>query len=280
MSLGTFTTDWRRFPHGTRAAGHVFAIGDIHGRADLLEALLNHVAAIPTEAGRRRKLIFLGDYIDRGPENLTVLRMAMDHGDVLLPGNHEAMLIEGLRQPDPRQMFRLWFNNGGASVVEELDPDLAMSRGEHRRRVIAALPEGFRERMIRAPSHHKDGDLLFVHAGLNPLIERRKFLDQGLCTVGQHHELHWAWIREPFLSWRKGWDGRDDALTPGPTVVVHGHTPCIRVPFRSQIHAQSVIDRTLEHQRINLDVGAPYTNQLAALEAAGDRFRLHVVQVR
>jgi serine/threonine protein phosphatase 1 len=277
VSNRAFSTSWRRFPFGTFAASHVFAIGDIHGRADLLEALLERIEGVSDNYGVKRSIIFTGDYVDRGPESLRVLRLVMEHADVALPGNHEAMMLEGLQAADPRQMFQMWLRNGGAAVVAEVDPGLQMSPDGQRRRVLDALPKGFGARMLQSMSHHWDGDLLFVHGGLHPEIDRQTFLNQRLFGMGKP-ELHWAWIGEPFLIWTGGWTPKGKSLGPGPTVVVHGHTTCTSMLFRDEAATFTAMDRTRTHHRICLDVGPPRVSQLAALEVVGSLYRFHVVQ--
>lgn len=273
----SFCTSWRRFPFGSYAASHVFAIGDVHGRADLLEALLDRIEKVSENHGAKRCLVFTGDYVDRGPESLRVLRLVMEHASVALPGNHEAMMLEGLQASDPRQMFQMWLRNGGAAVVKELDPGLRMSPDLQRRRVLDALPKGFGARMLQSPSSHWDGDLFFVHAGLHPQANRTTFLGQRLFSMGRP-ELHWAWIGEPFLSWTGGWTQKGKTLGPGPTVVVHGHTTSTSMLFRDEAAAFTAMDRTKTHHRICLDVGPPRVSQLAALEVVGNLYRFHVVQ--
>lgn len=99
MTFGIFTTNWSALPTGGRCSEHVFAIGDIHGRADLLEAQLKHIEAQPD--ARDAHLVFLGDLIDRGPEGLRAVNLAWDAKERFrqrsyLAGNHEIVMLDAL----------------------------------------------------------------------------------------------------------------------------------------------------------------------------------------
>jgi len=171
-----------------------YAIGDIHGRHDLLQPLLLQIE--DHAAGRAHKLVFLGDYIDRGPDSAAVIatvRSLQDSGvpeTVCLMGNHEAMLLEVAEKPE---LAWWWIGNGGdatlqsfgAASVREIGPD-----------VLAWL---------RAlPTSHEDSSRYYVHAGLMP--------GRPLAAQAEKDKL---WIREPFL-------GVDYDFGKH---VVHGHTP-------------------------------------------------------
>ena len=284
MATWTITTEWRDFPGDTRAEGQVFAIGDVHGRADLLDGLLAHIGGLPApDAAMPCALVFLGDLIDRGPENLRAIRLAMgatlgDRPAIVLPGNHEGMLLDGLDSPTESGAFHMWYENGGHAVLDEIPTRKAQSIDELRDVLREALPDGFLEHLRQARSHHGSGDLLFVHAGIVPPALRAKswcpmeaggrdaFLAQPL-TDAVH--LHWAWIREPFISWTEGWD--DD----GRQVVVHGHTVECEAPIEDAEALVRGADRVAGKRRINLDLGAVFFGRLAALEAVEGRYRFH-----
>lgn len=279
MRYEALTTPWNALPAGGEVAGHVFAIGDVHGHADLLENMLDHLDLQTSPDGVKRSLIFTGDIVDRGPEQLRSLALALEAKNrfdrrIILPGNHEQMMLDALRNPGHNGNFQFWYKVGGSAMVEEINPPQGADVVEMARIVREALPEGYEDLLLRAPSHHREGPLLFVHAGINPLGNRTAFLAQG---IFDHHpdNLHWAWIGEPFINWRAGWDVGD---TPkGQTVVVHGHTIEAQAPFEDYLDLARAGDRVSDARRINIDAGSFVHGQLAGLEVLGAHYRLHAV---
>ncbi|MCE6959570.1 metallophosphoesterase [Cereibacter sphaeroides] len=277
-----FVTRWKPLPEGGRVDGHVFAIADVHGRADLLEAMLGRIAGEPTPRGLRRTLVFTGDLVDRGAEQLRTLRLALAAEEgfdrrVILPGNHEQMMLAALRDPEWCGNLQYWYKVGGAALVEEVAPPRDASLKEVAAAVRRALPEGFEDLLLRAPSHHAEGPLLFLHAGIAPLGNRQAFLAKGLFEHDRNN-LHWAWISDPFLHWTCGWD-RDSQGEPmkGRTVVVHGHTVECRGKLQDAGDLAAHVDRVDELRRISLDIGGVFFGQLAALEVLDDSYRIHAV---
>ena len=272
------STAWRRFPHSTTTESHVFAVGDIHGCADLLEPLLSHLAAQSNEIGAARTIVFLGDLIDRGPGSIRSLQLAQSCDarfgrTVILPGNHEGALLRGLDRLGDQAAFQLWLDKGGDAVVEEIGAQ-RLPLTEQRDAVRQALPAGIEDRLRCSPGHYWDGNLLFVHAGIAPVGDRAAFLAQGL------HEVtpglgHWSTIREPFLSWRGGWDG---GRARGPTLVVHGHAPVVTRDPASLDRVVARADLSASHARINLDLGSTRSGMIGALEALGPQYRIHVAR--
>jgi serine/threonine protein phosphatase 1 len=175
-------------------AARLYAIGDIHGSLGLLRRL---VARCEQDAdGRPISFVFVGDYLDRGPESRGVIDYLIDlqarlPGDVTtLMGNHEALAlaaIEGLADP------RFWLSEGGAATLRSY----GVARAH-------ALPREHVDWLRSLRLSHDDGQRLFVHAGVNP----EKPLDA-------QDDMDLLWIREPFLS---------DARNYG-RIIVHGHTP-------------------------------------------------------
>ena len=233
-------------------------MGDLHGRAGALDRLLRHLKALSVP-GERRDLVFLGDLVDRGPESLRAARLAVEAREwvdrlVLLPGNHELMLLDALDEGgivgEPAASFgaaSLWRRNGGEAALREVDPKGRLRPHEALEAFRAALPEGFERAMREGPTHHEAGDFLLVHAGLDPHAERAAFLD-----------------------WTGGW-GAD-----GRGVVVHGHTPATHRPIRTPREAEAFLDAVASHGRLCLDAGAAMVDQVAAAEVVEDRYRLHV----
>lgn len=171
-----------------------YAIGDIHGSLDKLKSL---IAACRRHAdGREMRLVFLGDYIDRGPESAGVVRFVLTlqsespAGVVALMGNHEAWAIAVL---DGKVPATSWLLNGG---VETLESYGATEVGD--------LPRAHLDWMRSLRLTYDDGRRFFVHAGVDP----EKPLDA-------QDESALLWIREPFLN-----DNRDYGR-----LIVHGHTP-------------------------------------------------------
>lgn len=171
-----------------------YAIGDIHGCADLLDALLEKIEA--HAAGRSRRLVFLGDYIDRGADSARVIETLRrlqwrDEGGVTcLMGNHEAMLLKTLHERGAREV---WLQNGGHETLRSFGVD-----GPE------GLPGDVLDWIEALPTLHQDARRWYVHAGFRP--------EAGVPDPDDGARL---WIREPFLSEERDY-GRH---------VVHGHTP-------------------------------------------------------
>jgi len=167
----------------------LLAIGDIHGCRTALQDLLAHVA--PTV---HDQLVFLGDYVDRGPDSagviddLLALRKRFP-ASVYLRGNHEQMLLDVLAGADPVTFL---LNGGGKTIAS------------YQRRGGWPLPAEHRRFLEALPSLYQSEDFIFVHAGLRP--------GTPLAEQGPDDLL---WIRHEFLDSADGW---------GETVVF-GHTP-------------------------------------------------------
>jgi serine/threonine protein phosphatase 1 len=170
-----------------------YAIGDIHGSLDKLKSLIE---GCRQHAGdREMTLVFLGDYIDRGPESAGVLRFMLslqqEFGErlIALKGNHEAWALEFVEGMPGIS----WLRNGGIATLK--------SYGAGR---VGELPKAHLDWMSSLRLSYDDGRRFFVHAGVDP----RKPLDA-------QDETDLLWIREPFLD-----DERDYGR-----LIVHGHTP-------------------------------------------------------
>lgn len=190
----------------------IFAIGDIHGRLDLLKPALDAIADRAGEA--RRTVVCLGDYVDRGPSSAGVVQalMARQGPDfVCLKGNHEAMMIEALG--DGREgAMSLWRANGG-------DETLQSYGGAGR------VPTRHLAWMAALPLWWTDSRRYYVHAGVEPGE-----------PMARQNEATLIWIRDRFLR------APAEAL---PGHIVHGHTPrwagkpdpasCERLPHRTNL---------------------------------------------
>jgi serine/threonine protein phosphatase 1 len=201
-----------------------FAIGDVHGCFDKLQALL--LACDRVRAGREARYVLVGDYIDRGSDSRAVVDLLMhrQHSGgshfVCLRGNHEQMLIDaaagGRANPDVMD----WLSNGGRSTLRSYGVSEP-----------ASLPESHLEWIRARPLTFSDSLRLYVHAGIRPGVA---LSDQAADDL--------LWIREPFLS-----SGAACA-----SFIVHGHTPT----------ASGLPD--LRNHRLNLDTGACYGGVLTA----------------
>jgi serine/threonine protein phosphatase 1 len=179
----------------------ICAVGDVHGSLGKLRTL---VARCEQHAnGRPITFVFLGDYIDRGPESAGVIAYLIDlqsrlPGHVIaLKGNHEDMALEVLAGTRPANH---WLSQGGAATLRSY---AAQSPGD--------LPHGHLEWLRGLRLSYDDGRRFFVHAGIDP--------DRPLDDQDEHDLI---WMREPFLS-----DRRDHGR-----LIVHGHTPCATPELR------------------------------------------------
>lgn len=182
------TIDWSIHPKLT-AAERVYAVGDIHGRLDLLLKLA--VAIFDHAAGRRVHVVFLGDYVDRGPDSRSVVEFLMgaerDGWATCLMGNHEAMMAAAMSDPDE---VGSWMSNGGWATLQSY-------AGED--------PADHAGWMAGLPYVVRDSHRIYVHAGLLPGVELERQTPEAC-----------LWIRDRFLR------ARADEL---PCHVVHGHSP-------------------------------------------------------
>ena len=177
------------------------AIGDIHGMADKLRDLLTQIERwrLAHEPSAPFQLVFLGDYIDRGPnsrEVLDIVRALEFNGAICLKGNHEALMAASLNSERAKQHF---LSNGGDTTLASIG-------------VLGAFLEAT-EWMDALPLSYEDDHRFFVHAGVRPGI-----------PLGDRAADDLLWIREPFLSHPE----------PFPKYIVHGHSPTLRLPGRSK----------------------------------------------
>ncbi|MGH6922691.1 MAG: metallophosphoesterase family protein [Propylenella sp.] len=226
-------------PDGLR----IYAIGDLHGRFDLLETMADKIrddlrASPPAE---RAVEIFIGDYIDRGPQSREVVEWLIEtaplgHERICLLGNHEDMLLEALA--DPSGLANWLFNGGDATLVSYGVTALPSSPPAMHAACVAAIPPRHRAFLSALPRTAEFGSYFFVHAGINP---SRRLYDQDPQDL--------IWIRGPFHISNADF-GR---------IVVHGHTPVVEPDIRTN--------------RINIDTGAVFTGRLTCLvlEGAGRR---------
>jgi len=231
----------RRVPNGTR----IYAIGDIHGRDDLLTQMGERIARDLRQATFERAFtIFLGDYIDRGPGSPKVLeRLSGDDWPtpiVALAGNHED-LLRGFLEDDG--VLDIWRTLGGLETIHSYGVDV---RSAMRGRDFKAIRQAFAARFPPTHRHFLEtlklsvaiGDYFFCHAGVRPGVP---------LNLQERYDL--LNIRDTFLS----------SEVEHSKLVVHGHTPSMN----PAVHTN----------RIGIDTAAYLTHCLTCLVLEGERRR-------
>lgn len=230
--------------------GHiVYAIGDIHGQYEELIALQKRILRDLDSAssdGKSVSIVYLGDYIDRGPDSSAVVDamlspLASDIGHICLLGNHEAAMLDFMADP---LAHAEWLDWGGLETLASYGLRLGGGRG---RDAVLALADGLRQCLPEAHRQFLEnlipmveiGDYAFVHAGVRP---GRPLAEQTRDDL--------LWIRDVFLSSRR-WHGR---------MIVHGHT----IVSAPQFH----------RNRIAIDTGAYATGLLSCLRLEGEERRI------
>jgi len=223
----------------------IYAVGDIHGRWDLLERLLRLIGEDARRSrATRRVLVFLGDYVDRGPQSAAVVETLCNGPPdqpqwqgfrwICLKGNHEDAMLQFA---DGRSDGHGWMAFGGCATIESYSgrrcppaagPDCL------RDQLLERLPDRHRRFLSGLPIHHSEGDYLFVHAGLRPGV-----------PLAEQTPDDMMWIRDEFLS----------STADHGRMVVHGHT----IVTDPEIHAN----------RIAVDTGAYASERLTALVVEG-----------
>jgi len=235
-------------PNGVR----VYAIGDIHGRADLLDQVLKGIDADFVRAPLPHRIeVFLGDYVDRGPASQQVLELLIERGRphptergkthqmIFLKGNHETLLADFIAHPST---LGDWQRLGGletlmsyglkALINTQTQADLAVAFEK-------ALPPSHRRFLNDLKTSFTCGDYFFVHAGVRPGVALEKQREEDL-----------LWIRQEFLLYEEDFG----------KIIVHGHTPVLQPEIRSN--------------RINIDTGAYATGRLSCLVLEADKIRI------
>jgi serine/threonine protein phosphatase 1 len=230
-----------------KAGCRAYAVGDIHGRLDLLNQVIGFIEAdIAAQPPMRNFVVFLGDLIDRGPESAGVIERLRTYAPenatvVFLAGNHEEILLRILAGDSG--IVASWLKFGGAECAESYGLDPAALKRTDELSAVALLRD-------KIPASHRDflegladtfrfGDYLFVHAGIRPGI-----------ALEEQEQADLRWIREAFLN-----DDKEHGF-----IVVHGHTIVPEVEER--------------RNRIGIDTGAYRSGILTALviEEDGRRY--------
>jgi serine/threonine protein phosphatase 1 len=222
----------------------VWAVGDIHGRLDLLEPLVEAIVAdMEASTAERQMVVFLGDYIDRGPDSRGVIRFLhnLSAGPGVefrfLKGNHEQAMLDFLNDPSAGAR---WCEYGGDRALTSYG--LRVPELTHRTEAWARVAADLRHKLSKGELAFLEslefsvsvGDYFFAHAGARPGVALARQSPQDL-----------MWIRNSFLDSRIGFE----------KVIVHGHTPTL------QVHA--------DQRRIGIDTKAYDTGVLTALRLEG-----------
>jgi serine/threonine protein phosphatase 1 len=220
-------------PKGQR----IYAVGDIHGRLDLLDRLLSQITEDITQFPTVRPIyVFLGDYIDRGGSSRETIDRLIEHGaaheSIFLKGNHELIAVACLSD---RAKIDQWLRLGGMETLASygVAPELFANRKQAAGTQLAfhnALPATHFRFFRNLQDSFSCGDYFFVHAGAKPNV-----------PLSRQRESDLLWIRGEFLA---------SAYDFGK-IIVHGHTPSLEVEVRPN--------------RINIDTGAFATGRLTCL---------------
>ena len=221
----------------------IFAVGDIHGCKDLLDKIHNKIIKVSKNKEGEKLIIYLGDYVDRGPDIKGTIQTLIDFNPqhfkkIFLLGNHEQMLLEFISES--RNSPFVWIYNGGSETLESYGMNLSNNIND---KMDLTIDNKFRKKFNDLiPQSHMDffnqliinytwGDYLFVHAGINPDIPIDKQEKETMIWTREKHFF------KPTMTFSK--------------IVVHGHTPKEKV----------------EHYpyRINLDTGSFYSGKLSCL---------------
>ena len=223
----------------------LYVIGDIHGQDAMLDTALDRIERDRVPGS---EVVFLGDYVDRGPDSRAVLDclttgLSEGRNWTCLRGNHDhmfhAFLENGTVTDANIKSGLLWthYRLGGLDTLRSygIDADEYSDPDDLHRQAIEAVPAAHRDFLAGLPLYAERGDVLCVHAGIRPGVPLPEQVIDDL-----------IWIRDPFL----------ETKDPHPWLVVHGHT-AIKRP-------------THYGNRINLDAGAGYDRPLKVGVIEGD----------
>ncbi len=222
----------------------VYAVGDIHGCNILLQKIHNKILATSKDIEGQKLIIYLGDYIDRGPDIKGTIQTLIDFQPenftkVFLLGNHEQMLLDFMA--GKRNSLYIWLGNGGLETLESYGSDVnsyidhSMELKDEeliRKQFTRLLPFSHKNFFNQLILNYEWGNYFFVHAGINPDL-----------PIEKQEKETMLWTREK------------NFFNPKMTcskIIVHGHTPVEKIekyPFR-----------------INLDTGSFYSGKLSCLK--------------
>ncbi|MDC7786726.1 metallophosphoesterase family protein [Rhodoplanes sp. TEM] len=233
-------------PPSLPAGVRVYAVGDIHGRDDLLRGVFARIDAdLEAHPVTHAIEVYLGDYVDRGGGSREVIEALIgrsrDRDTVFLKGNHETYVTGFLSDPT---VLRTWRQFGGLETLMSygVRPSLAPAEADPiqlSRALSRALPDRHHAFFATLMPFFSLGDYFFVHAGVRPGVPLERQAETDL-----------LWIRQDFLL-SEDWHGK---------MIVHGHTPVREPEFLAN--------------RINIDTGAYATGRLTCLIVEHDRMML------
>ncbi len=216
----------------------IYAIGDIHGRADLLSQLVEKITADAASLEEAKHIVFLGDYIDRGPESRTVLDFLIQEipsglTPIFLRGNHEDILLRFLAGDE--SVCKDWLHYGGRETLasyglsaqnfEEMDTE------KRRATLWAHIPQAHLDFLAATQFSYTSGDYFFAHAGIRPGV-----------PLSQQTTRDLLWARHIFIPETRNYE----------KIIVHGHTISI--------------EPDIQFNRIGIDTGAYASGRLTCLK--------------
>ena len=216
----------------------IYAVGDIHGCYDQLVELVNMIDS--DAQGREYKIIFLGDYIDRGPKSKQVIDylMELDKGKhIFLKGNHEDMLVNAIVTESSIYLVDLHLNNGGKETAQSYGIDVSQYdcneiRPTQTKQFLIDYKKalGFHLEWIKSLKlYYVENNYVFVHAGIHPLRSMEEQDEQTLLWTRKLKEIDFYGYKYK---------------------VVHGHT--------------AILKPEVTNTRINIDTGCCWTKKLTA----------------
>ena len=234
------TPDPPSIPEGRR----VYAIGDVHGRMDLLDRLIRMIGDDDTRRPQlETEIILLGDLVDRGPDSAGVVARAMTGSAGFAPlhtlmGNHEEQLVDSVAGDG--EMISAWLFYGGRETLQSFGvPEQIIASGDETammRAARAVIPSDVIRWLRALPMSRRIGDYLFVHAGVRPGV-----------PLDEQDPVDMRWIRREFL----------ESEADHGAVVVHGHS------IRPEVQ--------MCPNRIGIDTGAYASDRLTAIGLEGAR---------
>lgn len=252
------------------ASRRVFAIGDVHGQHGAFVDVLEAMKAAASESAEPTELVQLGDLIDRGPYSLRCIDEIMKPASALgfdvktvLMANHE-QLARIVMDVDADKID-LWLENGARAIFAECgvseDESRRMGSTDRARAMRDCWGETRLAFLRELQPCRRIGNLIFVHAGLNPDVPKDEFLARPWDysyrpTRPGFDEDHWAWIRFPFLNHAGGWGG---------DLVVHGHSPEPRlIAYEGE---DPRMTHRIRYDRLDIDGGAGMSEPVAVAGA-------------
>jgi serine/threonine protein phosphatase 1 len=232
-------------PAGLNQTDRLYVIGDIHGRLDLLDKMVNAIHRDAKTYDGQSLTVTLGDYVDRGPNSRGVLDLLLTNPFpgryVALKGNHEALLENFLKLPE---IGPYWRQLGGLETLYSFGISVAplmrdQNYDEASKQLRAVLSPAQVKFLASLKPSLAIGNFFLCHAGVRPGVRLDRQSEEDL-----------LWIRDDFLFSEDNFG----------KIVVHGHTPVEQPDVRAN--------------RINIDTGAFATGRLTCLVVEGDSYRM------